>query len=486
MTDHLDLLRTLGKKLDDQSATLNKLDRYYTGDQPVAFIPDEVRRLVGRRLFNVVLNFAEMALESLGQRLDVEGFRLGGAPEANDELWELWQANDMDEESPVLHDESMLYGYSAVSVWAHEDDETVPVYSVESPHQVAFDYDPATRQRRASLKRWVEGDEACANLFLPDGLLKYRTKAGVGGVAPLEGWVLADALENPMGAVAMVPYRNKPRTKAPDGRSEIAPLLGPADAINKLATDLMVTADFHATPRRFMTNLMLTTNPGERERLRQEVTEYVDLLSKGRTLIGGQGTEFGQLAAADLSNFTGSIRMFVGFFAALAAMPPHEVGITTENPASAEAIRSSETLKVKRAERKQRVLGGSHEDVQRLGVAVKRGVKVAELPSEFFAMETIWRDAATPTVAQAADAAVKLKGAEIIDDETAQEMVGIGPTQRSQIKGRRDAAAAQAAVADVEARVALARRLQEEDGLSQNAALAAAGLLAAAAANAAT
>lgn len=481
-----DLLTDLSRKLDTQRAALKKADQYYEGEQPIAYLADEVREMVGDRLADVVLNWPEVVVDSLEQRLDVEGFRLGGATEANDELWQEWQRNGLDEESSTVHVESMLYGYTAVSVWAHDDDESVPVISTETPSQVAFDYDPATRRRRAALKRWVDGDDAFATLYLPDRLVKRATKATAGSlVAPVGGWTAhGPDVPNPLGVVPLVPFRNKARTTRPDGRSELASIYPLADVINKLATDLMVTAEFHALPLRYMTNLLLTTDPGDQERLREQVKQYMDALPKGRTRIGGQGVEFGQLEAADLANFVSAIRMFVGFLAAIGAMPPHEVGITTENPASADAIRSSETLKVKRAERKQRSLGGSWEDVMRLTAAVKQKVPVVDLPAEYDSMETVWRDAATPTVAQSADAAVKLVEVGLLDIEAGQERIGLSPVQRKNIAYRKAASAAADATADVEARLALARRLEAEDGLTKNAALAAAGLLAAAAANA--
>ena len=480
-----DLLADLSHKLDQQRAALKKADDYYEGDQPIAYLADEVKDLVGERLADVVLNWPETVVDSLEQRLDVEGFRLGAATEADDALWQDWQRNRMDEDSSPVHLESMLYGYTAVSVWADADDETVPVISTETPHQVAFDYDPATRRVRAALKRWVDGDAAFCNLYLPDRIVKRAAQATGGAFhAPIGGWLVhGKDVDNPLGVPAMVPFRNRARTGRLDGRSELASIYPIADVINKLATDLMVTAEFHALPRRYMTNLMLASNEADLSRLRAQVTQYVDALSKGRTMLGGKDVQFGQLAAADLSNFVNAIRMFVGFLAAIGALPPHEVGITTENPASADAIRSAETLKVKRAERKQRSLGGSWEDVARMAAAVRLRKTVADLPPAYFAMETVWRDAATPTVAQSADAAVKLVDAGLLDIEAGQERIGLSPTQRSDIHKRRTKAESQAATADIEARMALARRLHSEDGLSLNAALAAVGLLAAAAAN---
>ena len=59
---------------------------------------------------------------------------------------------------------------------------------------------------------------------------------------------------------------------------------------------------------------------------------------------------------------------------------------------------------IKRAERKQVSMGGSYEDTVRL---VKR-IQEGDWDPKYRRLETIWRDPSTPTVAQRADAAVKL------------------------------------------------------------------------------
>jgi hypothetical protein len=157
--------------------------------------------------------------------------------------------------------------------------------------------------------------------------------------------------------------------------------------------------------------------------------------------------------------------------------------VSTDNPASADAIRSSEASLVKKAKRKQRIFGGAWERAMRLALLVDGGALIGSavtLPQGSERMETIWRDPETPTVSQKADAAVKLVQAGLIHPETALEDLGYSPTKIQQDKERRTTDATSAAVADTEAKVALAKRLQEEDGLSQAASYAAVGLFQAA------
>ena len=116
----------------------------------------------------------------------------------------------------------------------------------------------------------------------------------------------------------------------------------------------------------------------------------------------------------------------------------------------------------------------------RLAEAVRRKVPLNELPTDLDSIATVWRDPATPTVAQAADAAVKLVQSDIITPEQALEDLGYTPVQIERERQRREDAAVTAATAAVRAQVAEAERLQREQGISQAAAFAAVGLLQAA------
>jgi hypothetical protein len=246
-----------------------------------------------------------------------------------------------------------------------------------------------------------------------------------------------------------------------------------ADAVNKLATDMMVSSEYHAAPRRWATGVEIPNpvNP-QYERLQEDVKRVWSEAETGKFLLGGPGVSMGQFPAAALDNFVSAIGMLTGQIAAIAGLPPHYLGISTQNPASAEAIRSAEASLVQRAESKQRLLGGSWERVMRLAVLVRDG----EVPPAAHGMETIWRDTKTPTIAQAADAAVKLVGAGIIPWQQAQEDLGYTPVQRERMAKDRADEIALARDADTQVRVELATKLMTEQGMSKDAALKAVGL----------
>jgi hypothetical protein len=428
-------------------------------------------------------------VDSVNRRLRSVGFVLGQGQEADADLWRIWTANDMHHDAPLGQVDALVHGLAFLSVWGNDEDPGTPVMAFESSHQVQVKYAPGSGDRRvaAALKRWhdVDAGEVRATLYLPDQVRRYRVASVTDTGAPLGGWSLEDVLPNPLGAVPVVPMVNRGRLLNRDGRSELASVAPVADAINKLATDMMVTSEFFQSPRRWATGLQMSANPTEREKLQAEAAAFWDHAAKQKTLLGGVGVQFGQFPEADMGGFVAAINMLTSALAAIGGLPPDDLGLNQVNPASAEARRAAETVLTLRAEEKQSAFGRAYVRAMRLAVAAREGLPVASLPAEFSSMAVDWRDPATQAIAQEMDAAVKGHQAGIYDTDAAQQRVGMGPVERAAMRARQAEAAAEAATADTRRRMEFARELVRTDGLTLNAAMAAVGLLQAAAVNSA-
>lgn len=466
----------------------DKWDRYYSGDQPLAFLAPEVQAQIGNRLAPMVINWPETIVDSVNRRVKAEGFLLGQGGSADDELWRIWTANGMHEDAPLGQVDALVHKLAFISVWGNDEDPLTPAMTFESSHQVAVEYQPGTGDRvvSAALKRWQDENYTYSNLYLPDRILKYRTRAALATSAvPVARYELIDVLDNPLGAVPIVPMPNRGRLLNRDGRSELASVAPLADGINKLATDLMVTSEFFVAPRRHMTGVQIPTDPALRERFREEMRQQQEEAAKSKVWVGGPGIQYGQFPEATLEGFVAGINLLTSALASIGGLPPDDLGLNQVNPASAEARRASETVLVLRAEEKQLAFGRAYTRAMRLALAARDGIPLRSLPTEFSRMSIDWRDPATRAIAQEMDAAVKGKAEGIYDTEAAQSRVGMGPAERLAMKARAAEDAATAATADVQARMALARSLVASDGLTLNAAMAAVGLLAAASTNSA-
>lgn len=475
--DALTAVKILSQKLNDQRPALKTADQYYAGTQPLSFLAPEVQAQVGDRLQSLNVNWARKIVDSVSQRTYIEGFGLGDG-EADEDLWRLFQANDLDEWSQMAHVDALVHGRSFMSVWGNDEDPETPRIVVESAHQIAVAYSPSDRTLRSALKRWTEGSTQFATLYLPDEIRKYSSESRYSNMVAGR-WDIYDVLDNPLGVVPIVPFVNRPRVLNLDGESELVDVMGLIDAIGKLCTDMLLTSEFHAMPRRWATGIEIPTGPN-REKLQEDVKRYWDDATKGKTWLAGKGVDFGQFNEADLSSFVGAVNLLTSMVAAIGGLPPDDLGLTTTNPASAEARRAADTTLVMRTKEKHQSWSGSWERVMRMAVAARDGVPVREVAPQLRAMETFWRDPEIQTVAQTADAAVKLHAEGIIDTVAAQERVGLSPVQRQAIENRAESAV----TAPVRAQLELADQLQRDRGLSQNAALAAVGLTIAATQNA--
>ncbi|MBM4490607.1 phage portal protein [Rhodococcus hoagii] len=95
------------------------------------------------------------------------------------------------------------------------------------------------------MKKWKDEDDvAHALVFTPMETQEFVSKSGK--------WVAGDFQDkHNFGVVPVFPLVNRPRILRPDGRSEFVDIIPLADAANKMATDMMVSGEFHAMPRRW-------------------------------------------------------------------------------------------------------------------------------------------------------------------------------------------------------------------------------------------
>jgi len=421
-----DLLHTLAQRLDESTARYSELDRYYTGTQPLAFLSTEAKAALSGGFGRMASNIPRLAVTALAERLRVTGFT--GA-----DLWADWIGNDLDQLSGVAHREALALGTSYAIVWARPDGS--PRVSIESARQVTVLTDPGSRHIVAALKRWETATTTEAVLFEADQITRLRSN---NPGATTTGFYVVETLPNPLGMVPVVRFRNGDRL-LDDGASEIDDLMPLVDGLNKSLADLMVTSEYVGRPRRWATGIELEEDDVlDAEGNPTGETEAVNPIPEGnRAMISeNPDAKFGQLNPADLGGYEASVRVLLGQIMAVSALPAHYVGVFTDNPASADALRASEASLTARAEARQATFGRSWEDVGRLVVGVRDQVDPTSVD-----VRVRWADAATRSVAQEADAIVKLYGAGLLPASAALARLGYSTDEISEIRNARRAEA---------------------------------------------
>lgn len=430
MSDDLDIINFLTQRIESHSGTVKTNDVYYDGQMRLAALglalPPQLRAL------QTVVNWPRMVVDALEERLDVEGFRYGGAERSDERLWEWWQANRMDEESSLGHTEALVQGAGYIAIGVNEADSGTPIFTIETRHGMAVEVDPRTRRVLHSLRLYNndhDGIPQSSTLYDPDSTAYYSMQSG--------RWVLVDRVEHNLGVTPVVPLVNRARLKDRAGRSEMADIIPLTDAACRSLTNLQGAQELLAVPTRYVLGVSEKDFIGADGAQKTTWEAYL-----GRFLaIANENATMGQLPAADLRNFTETINAYARMVSALSGLPPHFLGFTSENPASADAIRSSEARLVKRAERRARAFGDAWEEAMRIGLLLIDG----ELSPEARRIETVWRDPATPTFSAKADAVVKLfaaRGADgrpLLPREAAWEELGYSAEKRRLLLAMEDA-----------------------------------------------
>jgi len=423
------LMEDLLQRLNEPLARYADLDRYYDGKQPLAFLSPEAKVALGNRFGVMASNIPRLAVTALAERLRVTGFSGDAA------VWPDWVRNDLDQTSGVAHREALLLGDSYVIVWT--DRYGRPQVSVESAKQVAVLTDPGTRQVYAAIKRWEDTNLKTteAVLYLPDKIIRKRADQQ-GAVA--NGFKTVEELANPLGVVPVVNIRNTDRIVGDWGGSEIDDLKPLVDALNKSLADMMVTSEYVGRPRRWATGIELAEEPlldddgnPVLDEDNQPVMVEVNPIAEGNRAVVLEPAEakFGQLQAADLAGYEASVRVLLGQIMAVSTLPAHYVGVFTDNPASADALRAAEASLTARAEARQSQFGRAWEQVARLMVAVRTGRD----PNMIDDIRVQWADAATRSGAQEADATVKLFQAGLLPRSYALAKLGYSDDEITKI-----------------------------------------------------
>lgn len=417
------IVTDLTNELNSKQGALEENEAYYEAENRLRALglstPPEMRHLTA------AVGWPRMYVDSIEERLDVEGFRNSDEPEGDSRLMDWWQANYLDVESGLGHIESMMHGEAYVTVSAPNEDENPdnPLIKVESPKNFIAKDDYRTRKVKEALRRYRDPhipNEEYVALFLPDENV-YLARNGQGD------WKVDFKVPHKLGRVCCARLLNRERLTERCGRSEITKEIRSAtDAASRVLMNMQAAAELMALPQRVIFGVSMEDfvmdpdNPGaSMEAYMARILAFENEAGKAM-----------QFNAAELRNFVEALEEIAKLVASYTGLPPQYLSFSSENPASAEAIKSAESRLVKKAERKARMFGQAWEEAMRLGMLVIDG----SIPDDAYKLETVWRDPSTPTFAAKADGVVKLAQAGILPIEQAREDLGYSDVQREQMR----------------------------------------------------
>jgi hypothetical protein len=424
-------LELLNKRLDGRwlqpTIGMGVCDAYYEGDHQLAFATAKFREAFGHLFAAIADNWCQLVVEAKSERLEVQGFRFGKSPGADSAAWDIWQANALDSEHKMVQDEAIKLGEAYWLVEPAVGDDP-PRITAEHPSQCIVACAAGDRrQRLAALKKWVDEDGFLyANVYLPDGIAKYRSqnKARAGARIDWQRRVDDPGGAHDLGTVPMIPIRNAP-SMTRGGRSDLLVALPIQDALNKLLSDMLIGSEFQAFPQRVLLGVEIPKDPTTG----QPITAAQMQASQSRLwAFGDKDAKVAEFRAADLDNYVNARQHLVRGLTAKTRTPPHYVLGEIVN-ASGDALIAAESGLVAKARAVMPTMGEGHEDAMRVSFLAMGDTERAKAIDA----ETIWRNPEFRNEAQAVDAAVKLKQLNL-PDEVLWERIGMSPQQIERAK----------------------------------------------------
>ena len=387
-------------------------------------VPPNMQRLLAN------VGYPRLYVDSIAERQEVEGFRVGDNPEGDEDLWNWWQTNNLDIDATLGHTDALIYGRSYITISMPDPkidvnvDPEVPLIRVEPPAGLFADMDPRTREVTQAIRVTYDSYGAeviSATLYLPEDTIQWIKENGA--------WKVLQRIRHGLMVVPVVPIVNRTSLADLYGVSEITPeLRSITDAAARTLMTMAATAEIMAIPQRLLFGVKaedIGVDPLTGEKLFDayvaRILAFEDPDAKAQ-----------QFNAAELRNFVEALDSLDRKAAAYTGLPPQYLSFNSQNPASAEAIKSSESRLVKKTERKNKLFGGAWEQAMRIAYRMAKG---GDIPPEMFRMETVWRDPSTPTYTAKADAATKLyaNGMGVIPKERARIDMGYTIAEREEM-----------------------------------------------------
>lgn len=383
----------LSNKLIAQAEEAKRMNDYYEGRHAFLFSQDKFRRAYVDLIGRFADNFCSLIVDSVAERLAVDGFRMTDDPEADRDAWNIWQRNDMDARSSTAMVESLVAARSYATVWGDTDGN--PIIELEDASELVIHYGAGGDMRtpQIALKRWVdEWGTWHARLWTPTASYKMT------GAHPFGKWGEYVETRNPLGIVPVVELANRPRLRW-DPSSELRLVAPIQDAINKVVRDALVASEFAAYPQRWVTGLEI-----EEDEDGQPKPPPFDPALDRMFQAEDATVNFGQFAAADLGNYVKLVEMLVQHLATISRVPFHYFLLNGGQVPSGEAITSAEAGLVAKVRDRQMHFGDGWERVMRLAFRV-----LDDPRADAATAETIWRDPEYRTEGQHVDALLKLR-----------------------------------------------------------------------------
>jgi hypothetical protein len=301
------------KALQAKKDGYNTLFAYYDGEQPLTYTATRLKDIFKDLDAYFAENWCSVVIDSTRDRINLREIQVKNATAAK--IWkEMWERTELNLESDETHEAALVAGEAYMIVWKDNEGQ-VDAYA-NDPRLCHIFYDAQFPRKKKFAAKWFvdDAEKIQLTLYYADHLEYYISKGKASDTTSAGSFVAKNGVfkaTNPFGEIPVFHFRMGQRKAKSDLKSVIAPQNG----INKLLTDMMVTAEYLAFPQRY-----IISNAETQGKIKNAPNEIMDLPAGDGI---GQQTQAGQFAAADLENYLKAIDNLAGAVSSITRTPKH-------------------------------------------------------------------------------------------------------------------------------------------------------------------
>ncbi len=364
----------------------NLLWDYYDGDHPLRYSHKRLKEVFQGFNARFHENWAAVVVDSVIERITLRRFNIADQKDAETELNQLVDQTELLLDANDLHLAAIVCGESYLILWADELNKVQAFY--HDPRNAHVFYNPENPKEKLFGCKWFidEKKRRVVVLYYPERVEYWISKSkydAMDQVYKSNSFDL-DVEKSGTHLFGEVPVFHFQRTRR-KVLSELKNVLPIQDAINKLVSDLMVTAEFQAFPQRWA---ITQATIGE-EKLKSRPGGHWEFPAGDGV---GQGTAVGQFPEARLDNFLQAIEQKAAAVAAITRTPKHYFFQETGSAPSGEALIAMEAPLNKKTQNYIDLFAVRWKQVARFILKVtgkSREIEANEITPVFDAVETV-------------------------------------------------------------------------------------------------
>ncbi len=407
---------SFGSLLDTAQATVSDsgLNERYNGTKQLSqmgvSIPPKVRAL------EMVVNWPRLVVDTMAEVLTVDGFEAADIPDDTIRgVWRVWQQTNMKSRSHLAHVEAMTQGISYALVSLTDSGMITTGVLPKDGIAVSYGLDGAVSEAVIVYSTFTEQGSRVkrAAYYVPDRIEVYQETYGT--------WTKISS-QRGCGLVPLVPIVNQTRLSDRQGRSDMELVIPFGDSASRSFTLLQLATELLSMPQRYILG-------GDLSKFRKADGSQPSMeeIYLGTLMVSPKpDVKYGQLDGARLSEVIAVLKHCAEMVSAMTGLPVAMLGVTTNNPSSAEAMRAAKERMISRGELKQDVFGDSWEQWARIVMAMQgKSLDGAET------LNAVWRDIAVPSNSAKTAYLLQAQAQGVISSKTARDGLPLTPEQRA-------------------------------------------------------